>query len=210
MVYPDYVLLQNKLRHQVQGFFFQYYNRFYRLVSIANLTRLYFHQEVFEILDEETQVVTKYTVGFYVLSELQSDGLISVNHKVRSILADLEENIDNKDFDPVKYFTQHSNSEISQYASSLLAEKYHESKRWSKGGAFIETESELLYLLVPKLIQEYKLRNVKILLKNLENQINLASKNDEGEKMMDLMNQYQNLKKVMKELSEMLGFRTIS
>ena len=122
----------------------------------------------------------------------------------------LEENVDNKDFDPIKYFTQHPDNEISQYASNLLAEKYIESKRWSKGGAFIETESELLYLLVPKLIQEYKLKNVKVLLKKLEHQIKEASNSNETEKLMDCMNQYQNLKKVMKELSELLGFRTIS
>jgi DNA primase len=64
--------------------------------------------------------------------------------------------------------------------------------------------------LVPKLIQEYKLKNVKMLLKKLEHQINEASKNNEAEKMMEYLNQFQNLKKVMKELSELLGFRTIS
>jgi DNA primase len=125
-------------------------------------------------------------------------------------LATLEENLDNKDFDPIRYFTQHPDNEISQYASTLLSEKYFESKRWSKGGAFIETESELLYLLVPKLIQEYKLKNVKAMLKKLEHQINESNKNNEPEQMMNFMNQYQNLKKIMKELSEQLGFRTIS
>jgi DNA primase len=170
----------------------------------------YFHQEVFEMEDEETHEVKTYTVGVYVISELHNDALVSVNPKVRAILSDMELNLDNKDFDPVKYFTQHPDSEISKYASTLLSEKYIESKRWSKGGAFIESESELLYLLVPKLIQEYKLKNVKMLLKKLEHQINEANKSNESEKIMDFLNQYQNLKKVMKELSELLGFRTIS
>jgi hypothetical protein len=49
-----------------------------------------------------------------------------------------------------------------------------------------------------------------MLLKKIEQQINEASKNNETEKMMECMNQYQNLKKVMKELSDLLGFRTIS
>jgi DNA primase len=146
-----------------------------------------------------------------VLSELQGDGLISVNHRVRTILQTMEENVDNKNFDPVKYFTQHSDSEISQYASNLLSEKYTESKRWSRGGAFIESETELLPFLVPKLIQEYKLKNVKMLLKKLEHEISEANKNKETEKVMDYLNQYQNLKKVVTQLSgEGLGFRTIS
>jgi len=178
--------------------------------EIIRILLKFFQQEVFEMEDEETHELKTYTVGVYVLSELRNDGLISINPKVRNILLAMEENLDNKDFDPIRFFTQHPDSEISQYASTLLAEKYIESKRWSKGGAFIETESELLYLLVPKLIQEYKLKNVKALLKSLEHQINEANKNNETEKMMECLNQYQNLKKIMKELSELLGFRTIS
>jgi len=179
--------------------------------EIIRILLKYFHQEVFEIEDETTHEVHTYTVGVYVLSELQSDGLISINPKVRAILSDMEQNLDIKEFDPIRYFTQHPDNEISQYASNLLAEKYVESKRWSKGGAFIETESELLYLLVPKLVQEYKLKNVKALLKKLEHQINEASKNNETEKLMECMEQFQNLKKVMKELSGSgLGFRAIN
>lgn len=178
--------------------------------EILRILMKYFHQEVFEIEDEETQQTHAYTVAVYVLSELQSDGLVSVNPTVRAMIEAMEENVENKDFDPIKYFTQYPDNEISQYASNLLAEKYIESKRWSKSGAFIESESELLYLLVPKLIQEYKLKNVKVLLKKIEHQINEASKNNEAEKMMEYMTQFQNLKKVMKALAEQLGFRTIS
>jgi DNA primase len=146
-----------------------------------------------------------------VLSELQNDGLISVNHRVRSIMEVMEENVDNKAFDPIKQFTQNPDTEISQYASNLLSEKYIESKRWSRAGAFIESETELLPFLVPKLIQEYKLKNVKMLLKKLEQQISDANKNSETEKVMEYLNQYQNLKKVVTQLSgEGLGFRTIS
>ena len=154
--------------------------------------------------------VNSYTVGVYVLSELQNDGLTSVNTNVQFIISTLEENVDNKDFDPVKFFTQHPNAEISQFASNIMADKYIESKRWSRGGAFIESESELLYLLVPKLIQEYKSKKVKMMLKKLEHQIHEASKNNETDKLMEYMGQHMKLKEVLKELSVLLGFRTIS
>jgi DNA primase len=178
--------------------------------EIIRILLKYFRQIVMQFEDEETHQLTDCSVGTYVLSELHNDGLVSVNPIVRDILAAMEENLDNEDFDPGKYFTQHADNKISQFASNLLAEKYVESKRWSKGGAFIESESELLYLLVPKLVQEYKLKNVKTLLVKLETQINEASNNNETEKLNEYLNQYQNLKKVMKELSELLGFRTIS
>ena len=170
----------------------------------------YFHQDVFEIEDEETKEIHTYSVGVYVLSELQNDGLVSVNTIVRTMIEAMEQNVDNKDFDPIKFFTQYPDQNVSQYTSSLLAEKYIESKRWSKSGAFIESELELLYVLVPKLIQEYKLKNVKVLLKKIEHQINEANKNNDSDKFLEYMTQFQNLKRVMKELSEQLGFRTIS
>ena len=178
--------------------------------EILRILLKYFHQEVFEIEDEATHETHIYTVGVYVLSELQNDGLISVNERVRDILLAMEENIDNKDFDPIKYFTQHPNNEISQYASNLLAEKYIESKRWSKGGAFIETESELLHELVPILIKEYKIKNVKLMQKNIWLQIDEAFKKRDDEKVAELQTQYQKLNEVIAALSKMHGFRAIT
>ncbi len=170
----------------------------------------YFHHVLFEVEEEGTHQTKSYTVGEYVLSELQSDGLNSVNPRIRFILDELTNNIDNKDLDPVRYFIHHQNAEISQFTSSLLAEKYIESKRWSKSGAFVESEQDILHQLVPRLVQEYKLKNVRAILKKLEQEINEANKNNDTEKMMEHLNQFQNLKKVMKELSEFLGFRTIN
>lgn len=178
--------------------------------EIVRILLKYFHHEAFDFEDEQTHQVTTYTVGFYVLSELQSDGLTSLNPTISFMISTLEENVDNKEFDPAKYFTQYPDAEISKFASNIMSDKYIESKRWSKAGAFIESETELLPFLVPKLIQEYKLKKVKILLKSLENQIKEASKNDEAEKLMDLMSQHMKLKEVQKDLSVALGFRTIS
>jgi DNA primase len=178
--------------------------------EIIRVLLKFFHQVIFEVEDEETHEINSYTVGEYVISELHNDELTSVNPQVQFILSVLEENLENKSFDPIKFFTRHPNAEVSQYASHIMADKYIESKRWSKGGAFIETESELLYVLVPKLIQEYKLKNVKVMLKKLEQQISEATKNNNFEQMMEYMGQHMKLKEVQKELSILLGFRTIS
>ncbi len=178
--------------------------------EILRVLLKYFHQEVFEIEDEHTHEVHTYTVGVYVLSELQNDGLISVNPKVRAILSDMEQNLENKEFDPIRHFTQHQDNEISRYASNLLAEKYIESKRWSKGGAFIETESELLHDLVPILIKEYKIKNVKFMQKNIWSQIDEAFKKRDDEKVAELQTQYQKLNEVISALSKMHGFRAIT
>lgn len=178
--------------------------------EIIRILLKYFHVEAFKIEDEETHEITSYSVGVYVISDLKNDGLVSVNPVVRNMMETMEENLDNQDFDPMRYFTHHPDFAISQYASNVLSEKYIESKRWSKAGAFIETESEILYLLVPKLIQEYKMKKVKVMLKEIEHDIKSATQANDSEKMMELLARYQNLKVVMKSLSESLGFRTIS
>ena len=49
-----------------------------------------------------------------------------------------------------------------------------------------------------------------MMLKKLEQQINEASKYNETEKLMEYMGQHMKLKEVLKKLSVLLGFRTIS
>ena len=178
--------------------------------EILRLLLKYFHQEVFEIEDEATKEIHTYTVGFYVLSELQNDGLVSVNPTVQTMIGAMEQNVDNKDFDPIKFFTQYPDQNVSQYTSSLLAEKYIESKRWSKSGAFIETEAELLHELVPILIKEYKIKNVKLMQKKIWSQIDEAFKQRDDEKVTMLQSQYQKLNEVIAALSKMHGFRAIT
>ncbi|MBC8005065.1 MAG: DNA primase [Verrucomicrobia bacterium] len=178
--------------------------------EILRVLLKFFHQEVLKVEDEETHEVISYSVGECVIADLHNDELTSVNPHMQYILSILEENLENKAFDPIKFFTQHPNVEISQFASDIMADKYIESKRWSKGGAFIESESELLPILVPKLMQEYKLTNVTMLLKKLEHQISEANKNKEFDKLMEHMSQHMKLKEVQKELSVLLGFRTVS
>lgn len=178
--------------------------------EIIRVLLKFFHQKAFEIEDEQTQEKRAFSVGIYVLSELQNDGLTSVNPHFQFIIQTLEQNVENTDFDPVKFFTQHPDSEISQFASNIMADKYIESKRWSRGGAFIESESELLYMLVPKLVQEYKSKKVKMMLKKLEHQIKEASKSNQTDQLMEYMGQHMKLKEVLRDLSALLGFRTIS
>ena len=178
--------------------------------EILRILLKYFHREVFEVEGENPNETITLTVGQYVLGEIDTDGLESSNKDINRMLDVFRENIENKDFDPSRYFITHPEFGFSKLASDLLAEKYVESKRWVKGGAFVEAESDILDILVPRFVQEYKLKKVKVMLKNIEKKIQQASADGDFEKIMDLQNQYINLKKVGKFFSEQLGFRTIN
>lgn len=176
--------------------------------EIIRIMLKYFNEEVFEEEDEEGNPVS-ISVGQFVLEELDNDGLVSDNELINRVLDMFAENLDNQDFKPQQFFIRNSDPQVSQLATDLLADKYIESKRWKKGGAFVEEEHEILDLLVPKIVQEYKLSKVRAMLRGLENQIQEAGKTENWEALMEYQNQYINLKKVAKYLSEQLGNRTI-
>ena len=176
--------------------------------EIIRIMLKYFKEEVFEEEDENGEVFT-FSVGQFVLEELENDGLRSDNELINRILDLFAENLENPDFNPTSFFIRSADPQISQLATDLLAERYIESKRWKKGGAFVEEEHEILDLLVPKIVQEYKLSKVRHLLRDLETQIQHAGKGENWEALMEFQNQYINLKKVAKYLSEQLGNRTI-
>ena len=176
--------------------------------EILRILLKYFHTEVFEEEGEKPNETVVLTVGHFVLGEIENDGLYSDNALINNILDLFRENLDNPNFKPTQFFINHPDQKISQLASDLLSEKYVESKRWKRGGAFVEAEDEILDLLVPKIVQEYKLRKVKNMLSDLEKGIHLAA--NDMEKVMSIQNQYINLKKVEKHLSEQLGNRTVT
>jgi DNA primase len=176
--------------------------------EIIRIMLRYFNEEVFEVQDEDGNPFA-ITVGRYVLEELDNDGLVSDNELINQILNLFAENLENPDFKPQVFFIRNSNPLVSQLATDLLADKYIESKRWKKGGAFVEEEHEILDLLVPKIVQEYKLSKIRHMLRGLESQIQEAGKTENWEDLMKHQNQYINLKKVAKHLSEQLGNRTI-
>lgn len=176
--------------------------------EILRILIKYFNTEVFEEEGENPDETIVLTVGHFVLGEIENDGLHSDNALINKFLDLFRENLDKPNFKPAQFFINHSDQKISQLASDLLSEKYVESKRWKRGGAFVEAEDEILDLLVPKIVQEYKLRKVKNMLSDLEKGIQLAA--DDMEKVMSIQNQYINLKKVEKHLSEQLGNRTVT
>ena len=178
--------------------------------EILRILLKHFHAEVFEEEGETPEETISISVGHFVLEEIENDGLMSDNTLINKFLDLFRENLGNKDFKPTQFFIHHSDQNICQLASDLLSEKYIESKRWRRGGAFVEDEEEILDILVPKIVQEYKLRKVKNMLADLEKGIQLAvAENDMG-KVMNIQNQYLNLKKVEGHLSVQLGNRTVT
>ncbi len=163
---------------------------------------------LFEVESETPNEVETISVGEFMIDELEKDDLISANRIFQQIFNEVKENLDNEQFDPWKHFIYHPNGEVSKLATDLLSEKFIESKRWNKAGAFTEKEEDILDFLIPKIIHEYKIRRIQMMLEEIEIEINQAAKDNDFEKVIEEQSKYMNLKRVERFLSDKLGNRT--
>ncbi len=164
-----------------------------------------------EILDEDENEQGELEVtlaGDFIISEIENDNLVSENNVFQKFFNEFHENSHKDTFNPSSYFVHHSDIELSRVASDLLSEKHTESKRWRKAGAYTEQAEDILDLLVPRVVNEYKLKKVTEMLQVLEDQINKASSENNLEEVFEFQSTYMNLKKVGKFLSDQLGNRT--
>jgi len=164
---------------------------------------------LYEDEGEHPGQVLQTTAGQYMVEELEHDDLLPDNPLFKKIFYEVKENLHNDDFDPWKYFVYHSNSEVSRLATDLLSEKHIESRRWTKAGAFTEKEEDILDYLIPRIIYEYKLRRVKLMLADILKAIDRASRENNFDQVIDEQSKYMNLKQVEKFLSDKLGNRAI-
>ena len=165
---------------------------------------------LFEYEGEKPNETRLIKVGEFMIEELEKDDLVSGNELFQKILANVKENFTNEQFDPWKHFIQHTDGEISKLATDLLSEKFIESNIWKKGGGYTEQEEDILDLLIPKVINEYKLRKIYILIEEVQDEIDKFSKSDFSEEVQNNLIKLINLGQVKKELSEQLGNRTIN
>ncbi len=165
---------------------------------------------LFEEEGETPDEIREMKVSEYMIEELENDDLVSENVLFQKIFYDVKDNLENEEFDPWKHFIYHSDSEVSTLATDLLSEKFIESKRWTKAGAYTEKEEEILDFLVPKIVNEYKFRKIRVMLADIEVEINKASNENDFEKVIEEQSKYMNLKRVEKILSDQLGSRAFN
>ncbi|MBN2805833.1 MAG: DNA primase [Prolixibacteraceae bacterium] len=177
--------------------------------ALLRIMLRYFNNDLFKVENEETGQEEMVKVGSYVLSELEADNLSSVDPVIQLIFDELREHEHESLFNPERHFVQHENTQVSSLVSGLLVDKHIESVIWKRKGAFVEDEHEILFVIVPKLIEEYKLRHVKLLISALMGKISGLSSSD-MEKILEYQAVITNLKRVEKELSKKLGRRAIT
>jgi DNA primase len=170
----------------------------------------YFDFDLFSIENPETSEADVIKVGDFIISEIEKDNLISKDEIIRNIFEDFRVHYKEEFFNPEKYFTSHTNRDVSSLVSGLLFDKYIESVIWKRKGAYVEDEHEILHIIVPRLVEEYKLRHVKLMINDMLQELGKLNANDDIERIIEIQTTITNLNKVEKELSKKLGKRAIT
>ncbi len=170
----------------------------------------YCNAPLFEEENEETNETDVWSVAKFMTYELEKDELVSENMLFQKIFNEVKTNLETPDFDSWKYFLHHPDGEISKLATNLLLEKFIESNIWKKGGGFTEAEEDVLDWLIPRVIYEYKVKKIRLMLPQIEEEINVAYQKNDFERVIEEQSKYINLKRVEKDLSDKLGNRTIN
>lgn len=169
----------------------------------------YCHAHLFEVETENPGEMEIITVGQFIVDQLNGDELVPDKPLFQMIFNEISERLEDENFRPERNFIHHTDNRVSQLASDLLAEKWVESKRWSKAGSYIEKEEEVLEWLVPRIVNEFKLRKIKEMHMVLEQQIDQLHKDNNDAELFEVLAKIQNLKKIEKYLSDNLGGRAI-
>ena len=178
--------------------------------ELLKLLLKYGSHQIFEVENPETHQTEPVFVAGFVLSELEADQMVSVNPVIKTVFDEYQDYAEVKNFDAIKHFVNHPDLGVSQLVSDILSEKNKLSDFWRKRGSYIEEEHEILYQLVPKVLQEYKLRYITFLISQAEQGIRKAYENHDDEAIEDFQKRYQKLKTVEGLLCGHLGRRTIT
>lgn len=148
-------------------------------------------------------------VGHFIITELKRDELESINPLYQLVFDQFGANMEDSEFNAKIFFRDHSNEKISQLAADILSEPYQLSGLWTRNESYIESEEMKLKDIVPKLVNEYKGKKVRLLMNEVLQEMQKAQENRDSDRMMELMQQKMVLDQIKNALSKELGNRTI-
>ncbi|MDI3525922.1 MAG: primase [Tenuifilum sp.] len=141
--------------------------------EIVKYLLTYGNQVLFTHVDEETEEEITITVAQYIIEEILNDDLEFQNLTYKKLfdeyirLMEIHPEVDNR------HFINHMDPEISQLAVDLLTEKYVLSRIWEKNNAEVAEAPNFLEDAIPKAIQVYKSKVLKMAINNLNEELQI-------------------------------------
>lgn len=157
--------------------------------------------------DEEQQ--QEKTVAEYVIGELDYDGLSFENPLHQKVLDEYRQHLNDADFQPERYFLNHTDGNVSRLAADLIADRYVLSKVHARSGNLVPDEDRLLEL-VPRIVLELKNSVVLAEIKQKLLEMKAACEAKDNVRVDAIMREMKQLDEVKKQLAKALGERIIN
>lgn len=163
-------------------------------------------QELYE--DESDGQTRSVSVGEYIINELAEDELLLMNPQLQAIQQEYRQQYKNPGFLPARYFIGHSDPGISSTVAGILSEPYELSKIWTVKDVSARSEEMMLAELLPKIVDNYKMRRIEILCREADEKILECQNAGNIEELVDWVKKKNTMVKVRARINEKLK-RTI-
>ena len=162
------------------------------------------NEELFSTKNEqgEEEIIP---VGNYIVDELERDELSSVNETYQQVFDEYTKNKLEPNFEAKTFFRDHTNSKIVQLAADIMSEPYQLSDMWTRKDSYLESEEMKLKEIVPKQVNEYKGKKVKILLEEVVQEMQKVQESGDSDRLMELMKQKMLLDQIKNAILKELG-----
>ena len=163
---------------------------------------LFGEQELYE--EEHEGKVVLITVGEYIIHELAEDELLMLNSRLQEIQQEYRRQYKTAGFIAAKYFIGHSNPDISAIVADILSEPYELSKIWTAKDVSAKTEEMMLGELLPKIVDNYKMRRIEMMCKEADLKILEFQNAGNTEEVLEWIKKKNTMVKVRARLNEQL------
>jgi DNA primase len=166
------------------------------------------------LYQSETQVIR---TGEYIINELRKDSIEIENPLYKLILNEYVAHYQEPDWVAATYFQYHSNSDVSQLAVNMLADKYQLSRMYGKQivsenvvkEVELPSDLDILPELVQRLLLELKYTIVNERIDSMQQMLVEADKQGNWQLQQTILEQQPLLMQIRQQLCKALGNRVI-
>lgn len=164
---------------------------------------LFGNQELYE--EKRDNGTYSVSVGEYIIEELGEDELEMFNPGFCEIQKEYRAHYKTTGFIPAKFFIGHTDPTISSIAADILSEPYELSKMWTEKESSVVKEESLFSELLPKIVDNYKMRRVEIMTRQADNKILELQNSGNGEEILTWIKKKNAINRIRARLNEKLG-----
>lgn len=175
----------------------------YQEKDIIRLLLLYGQKEI--LVDDNTDPTkkAKITAAGFIVNDLKKDDINFQNPVYQSIFDEYEVALEKENIPDDKYFTLHTNSEVSSACINLIATPYELSENWfNNHHIYVETEDQKIQLAVTTSILSLKSKKVDQVIQDI--QVKIRKSKEEAE-VFGLMQELLKYKAASREINRQLG-----